>query len=87
MQDVFVGVDIDLVRDFADTLDRPVEFVGLSWPSVLSDVTMGEFDMVVGGIHVTPLRQAAAAFSQPYLRVPRRAITRCGGRRTLCIDG
>ena len=76
-RDIFVGVDVDLALSLGESLGRPVEFVGIEWPSLLSDLVEERFDVAVGGIHVTPTRTSAATFSTPYFEVEHAALVRC----------
>ena len=73
----FVGIDIDLARDLGDFMGRRVEFVAVSWPTLLSDLAQHRFDVAMGGIYVTREREVAGLFSAPYLRVSQLAIVRC----------
>ena len=74
---LFVGVDVDLIRDFANTIDRTVVFDAIEWSTLVSDMSSDRFDLAVGGIHVTPARQAAASFSTPYVNVRNAALVQC----------
>ena len=73
----FVGSDIDLARDLGASLGRSVEFVPVAWPSLLSDLVDGRFDLAMGGIYVTPERGQVGVFSDPYLLVGQQAVVRC----------
>jgi cyclohexadienyl dehydratase len=72
-----IGADIDLARDLAHRLHAEPVFVRTSWSALLEDLNRGEFDMALGGISVTPPRQAAAAFSLPYASGGKTIISRC----------
>jgi cyclohexadienyl dehydratase len=52
-------------------------FVKTSWPSLLSDLQVGKFDLAGGGISVTRDREKSAFFSTPILQDGKTPITRC----------
>ena len=75
--DAFVGIDIDLARDLAESLGRPIEFVRATWPSLLPDLARGRYHIAMSGIHITEERKRDGDFSLPYLAVGTQALVRC----------
>ena len=73
----FVGIDIDLARDFGRALNREVTFVGMAWPTMLGDARAGRFDLAFSGVSITPPRQLEVDFSIPYTEYSRVAVVRC----------
>ena len=73
--DSLYGADITLGRSLASALGvRPV-FIKTSWPTLMSDMRNNVFDIALGGISITPERQALASFSVSY---------HTGGKTFLC---
>ena len=60
------GVDIDLVRDMAELLHRPLRFVPTTWSSMSADFAARSCDLAVGGISDSAARRAYADFSLSY---------------------
>ncbi|HEY4210344.1 MAG TPA: transporter substrate-binding domain-containing protein [Steroidobacteraceae bacterium] len=74
---VVSGADVELAKLLAARLKVEPVFVRTSWGSLLSDLRAGDFDIAMGGVSITPERQAAGAFSQPYATGGKTLITRC----------
>ena len=73
---IFYGVDIELAKDLAASLDIKVQFVKTSWPTLLEDLQAGKFDIGMSGITIKLARQRQALFSIPLLSSGKVAITR-----------
>jgi cyclohexadienyl dehydratase len=76
------GVDIELALGLAAALRLQPQFVRTTWRDLMHDLHAGRFDVAVGGISVTPEREAQAAFSTALFKGGKTAIGRCadGGR-------
>jgi cyclohexadienyl dehydratase len=75
------GSDIDLAQKLAAQLHvRPV-FVHTTWASMLDDLGHDAFDLSLGGISITPARQARGAFSVPYSSGGKTILARCSDAR------
>jgi len=74
---VLSGADIELAKTLAAHLKAEPVFFHTSWKSVLDDLHSNRFDAAMGGISVTPERQAQAEFSVPYASGGKTIITRC----------
>lgn len=72
----FQGVDIELAKDLAQSLELPVQFVQTSWPTMMSDLKAGKFDICMSGVTIKLQRQRHALFSIPVLSSGKAAITR-----------
>jgi len=72
------GADVELALALAEKLQVQPQFVRTSWPSLMQDYAAGRFDLAVGGITVTPAREAQAVFSIPYHSGGKTPIVRCG---------
>lgn len=64
-----VGLDVELVHRLARRLDVNLEFIPCQYASVIEQLNSGQFDVVIGGVMITPSRLLEAGFSQPYLNV------------------
>lgn len=72
----YSGIDIAMANDFAKSLSVQVEFVETSWPTLMSDLKEGKFDIGMSGITITPDRKKQAFFSVPVYSSGKVAITR-----------
>jgi polar amino acid transport system substrate-binding protein len=64
------GLDISMMRAIGDELGAHVEFVhyqGGNFDAVFDGLDAGDYDCVTSGTTVTPGRERAAAFCEPYL--------------------
>lgn len=73
----WTGIDIDEASAMAKAMGVRLVFVKTSWPSLLSDLQAGKFDIAGGGISITLDRQKRAFFSTPTLQDGKTPITRC----------
>jgi polar amino acid transport system substrate-binding protein len=62
----FIGLDIDLVTALAASLGVRLKFEQMPFDKLLPAVASGEVDMAVGGITITPARNAKVYFAGPY---------------------
>ncbi len=72
----YQGVDIELAKDLAKSLDVEVQFVKTTWSTLLSDLAANKFDIGMSGITIKLVRQRQALFSIPLLSSGKAAITR-----------
>jgi len=72
----FSGVDIELAKDLAQSLNIPVQFVQTSWPTMMADLKANKFDICMSGVTIKLSRQRQALFSIPVLSSGKAAITR-----------
>ncbi|MBO0855989.1 MAG: transporter substrate-binding domain-containing protein [Nocardia sp.] len=70
------GIDIDMVRDMAAAMRRPVRFVPTTWSSMAGDFASRRCDLAVGGVSDSPARRAYADFSLSYRRDGKTPIVR-----------
>ncbi|MFR9729538.1 transporter substrate-binding domain-containing protein [Saccharopolyspora sp. MS10] len=70
------GIDVDMARDLARSLDVRATFVATTWESLGEDFRQ-RCDIGVGGISITLERARTASFSDPYLVDGKTPITRC----------
>ncbi len=74
----YVGIDIDLAMDLARALGVELMWVKTSWPTLLSDLTEGNFDVAMSGVSRTLARQRDGYFSDAYHTGGKTPIVRCG---------
>ncbi|MFH6786848.1 MULTISPECIES: transporter substrate-binding domain-containing protein [Methylobacterium] len=72
----FVGIDIDLGRSLAKSLDAEAVFIQTKWSDLLADFK-AKCDIAMSGISVTLPRQREAFFSEMYLVNGKAPIVRC----------
>jgi polar amino acid transport system substrate-binding protein len=61
-----VGFEIDVARRLAKDMGVKVEFVPTRWSGIIPALLAGKFDLIIGGMSVTPKRNLKINFSQPY---------------------
>ena len=49
----YVGFDVELTEDLAESLGVEIEYVETSWPTLMEDTLAGRFDLAICGITVT----------------------------------
>ena len=62
----WMGYEIDVAKRLAAAMEWKLEFVGTSWPRLLTDLRTNQFDLVASGLSITPQRALLVRFSQPY---------------------
>lgn len=62
----YTGFDVELMEAIGEKLGRPVEFQDTSFETIFRDVAQGKFDAVISAATITPEREKAVAFSDPY---------------------
>ena len=73
----YEGIDIDLARDLALSLQVELVWVETSWPALMTDSDSGQFDIAMSGISINLARQRTAFFSLPYHEGGKTPIIRC----------
>lgn len=72
----YSGIDIAMAHDFAKYLGVGVSFIDTSWPTLMTDLEQGKFDIAMSGITITADRQKKAFFSTPVYSSGKAAITK-----------
>lgn len=62
-----VGFDIDLAKEAAKRLDRPVEFKAIDWSSKEAELKSKRVDILWNGLDITEKRKENMMFSDPYM--------------------
>ncbi|MGJ7918546.1 transporter substrate-binding domain-containing protein [Massilia sp. LXY-6] len=60
------GYDVDVARLVTAKLGLKPEFVTTEWTAILSGLGAGKYDVIISQVNITPKRQQAFDFSQPY---------------------
>lgn len=61
-----IGFEIDVATRLAADLGVKVEFIPTKWAGIIPALLTGKFDIVIGGMSVTPERNRAVNFTIPY---------------------
>lgn len=62
-----VGFEIEALAMFCEEYDYSIEIEDVSFASGLSGLAAGTYDMVCGGLYMTPERKESVNFSDPYM--------------------
>ncbi|MBA6315318.1 transporter substrate-binding domain-containing protein [Cellulophaga baltica] len=72
----YQGIDIELAKDLAKSLNVNLLIVKTSWPTLLADLENGSYDIGMSGITINLKRQQQAFFSNPMRSSGKAAIAR-----------
>lgn len=61
-----IGFEIDVATRLAEDMGVKVEFVPTAWSGIIPALLTGKFDVIIGGMGITPERALQVNFSQPY---------------------
>lgn len=61
-----VGFEIDVAKKLAKDMGVEAEFVPTSWSGIIPALLTGKFDVIIGGMGITPTRNLKVNFSNPY---------------------
>jgi len=62
-----IGFEVDLLNEIARRLSLTPVFVATEWETILQQMQAGQYDVIVGGITITPERERSLAWSTPYM--------------------
>jgi cyclohexadienyl dehydratase len=83
----FAGADVTMAAELARSLGVALVIVPTAWKTLQADLAADRFDIAMGGVSVTPDRDAAGDFSIPVLHDGKRPIARCADKdRYTSID-
>ncbi|WP_329144893.1 transporter substrate-binding domain-containing protein [Streptomyces sp. NBC_01456] len=71
------GVDIDMARDLAKSLDARPRYVATTWARLVGDLSAGRCDIAMGGVSVTLARARSVYFSAPTRTDGKTPLVRC----------
>lgn len=61
-----IGFEIDVATRLAEEMGVKVEFVPTAWSGIIPALLTGKFDVIIGGMGITPQRALKVNFSEPY---------------------
>ena len=61
-----IGFELDVGRALAEDMGVDVEFVPTAWDGIIPQLVLGNFDVIISGMSVTPARNLTINFTNPY---------------------
>lgn len=61
-----IGFEIDVARRLAKDMGVKVEFIPTPWSGIIPALLTGKFDVIIGGMGITPKRAFKVNFTTPY---------------------
>ncbi len=61
-----IGFEIDVATRLAEDMGVKAEFVPTKWAGIIPALLTGKFDVIIGGMSITPNRNLKVNFSIPY---------------------
>jgi polar amino acid transport system substrate-binding protein len=61
-----IGFEVEIAESLASRLGVRPEFVQNDWSNLIPSLERGDFDIILNGLEVTPVRGARVAFTRPY---------------------
>jgi polar amino acid transport system substrate-binding protein len=61
-----IGFEIDVAKKLAEDMDVEIEYVPTAWDGIIPALLAGKFDVIIGGMTITPARNLTVNFSAPY---------------------
>ncbi|PLY07136.1 MAG: amino acid ABC transporter substrate-binding protein [Desulfuromonas sp.] len=62
----YVGYEIDVAKRLAEDMGVEIDFVPTKWSGIIPALLTGKFDIIIGGMGITPERNLKVNFSEPY---------------------
>ncbi len=61
-----IGYEIDVAKQLAEDMNLKAEFVPTAWDGIIPALLAGKFDVIIGGMSITPERNLTVNFTLPY---------------------
>ncbi len=61
-----IGYEIDVATQLAEDMNVKAEFVPTAWDGIIPALLAGKFDLIIGGMSITPERNLTVNFTAPY---------------------
>ncbi|MFC2967294.1 transporter substrate-binding domain-containing protein [Acidimangrovimonas pyrenivorans] len=61
-----IGFEVDVATKVAEDMGVKVEFVPTAWDGIIPALIAGKFDVIIGGMSITPSRNLTVNFTTPY---------------------
>lgn len=75
--DQWQGIDIDMARDLAASLNVELQLVPTTWPTLIADLNRGVYDIGMSGISINTERALHGYYTLPYHTGGKTPIARC----------
>lgn len=62
----FTGYEIEVARRLAEDMGVEAQFVPTKWSGIIPALLTGKFDIIIGGMGITPERNIKVNFTSPY---------------------
>lgn len=62
----YIGFEIEVASQLAEDMGVEIEFVPTKWSGIIPALLTGKFDIIIGGMGITPERNLKVNFSDPY---------------------
>ncbi|MFN2354163.1 MAG: transporter substrate-binding domain-containing protein [Desulfopila sp.] len=62
----YIGFEIDVARKLADDMGVDIQFVPTKWAGIIPALLTSKFDVIIGGMGITPQRALKVNFTIPY---------------------
>ncbi|MCB1491107.1 MAG: transporter substrate-binding domain-containing protein, partial [Rhodobiaceae bacterium] len=60
-----IGFEIDVAKKLAEDMGVGIEFVPTAWDGIIPALLAGKFDVIIGGMSITPARNLTVNFTRP----------------------
>mgnify|MGYP005862312733 CR=1 FL=1 len=64
--DNLIGFEVDVANQLAEDMGVEIEFIQTKWSGIIPALLTGKFDIIIGGMSVTPERNLSVNFSDAY---------------------
>lgn len=65
-QGELIGFEVDVARRLAEDAGLKVEFIPTAWDGIIPALLARKFDVIIGGMSITPARNMSVLFTSPY---------------------
>lgn len=62
----FIGYEIEVARRLAEDMGVEAQFIPTKWSGIIPALLTGKFDVIIGGMGITPERNIKVNFTSPY---------------------
>ncbi len=77
------GFDVEIANALAQKLGVKAEFTTTEWSGILAGLQAGKYDVIINQVGITPKRQEAFDFSDPYVLSQAQLVVRKNETRSL----
>ncbi len=61
-----IGFEIEVAKKVAADMDVDIEFIPTAWSGIIPALIAKKFDLIIGGMSITPQRNLTVNFTMPY---------------------